>query len=55
MVLITLAQFPGSEMSSGLFQDFMDGVYKTLRLSPLVVEHSIVVVIARLSPVANQF
>ena len=22
--LITLAQFPGSEMSSGLFQDFMD-------------------------------
>ena len=22
--LITLAQFPGSEMSPGLFQDFMD-------------------------------
>ena len=26
--LITLAQFQGSEMSSGLFQDFMDGYIK---------------------------
>ena len=25
MDLITLAQFQGSEMSQGLFQDFMDG------------------------------
>ena len=26
--LITLAQFQGSEMSPGLFQDFMDGYIK---------------------------
>ena len=26
--LITLAQFHGSEMSPGLFQDFMDGYIK---------------------------
>ena len=26
--LITLAQFPGSEMSPELFQDFMDGYIK---------------------------
>ena len=26
--LITLAQFPGSEMSPGLFQDFTDGYIK---------------------------
>ena len=35
MDLITIAQFQGSEMSPGLFQDFMDGF-------PLVVEHSVV-------------
>ena len=34
--LITLAQFQRSEMAPGLFQDFTDGVYKTLRLSLLV-------------------
>ena len=26
--LIKLAQFPGSELSPGLFQDFMDGYIK---------------------------
>ena len=35
--LRTLAQFQGSEMSPGLFQDFM-GIQ-----NPLVVEHSVVV------------
>ena len=38
----TLAQFQGSEMSPKLFEGFMDG-YKTLKLSPFVVEHSVVV------------
>ena len=33
-------QFQGSEMSSGLFQDFMDGY---VRLSTLAVERSVVV------------
>ena len=31
--LITLAQFPGSEISPGLFQDFMGGYIKTLPIS----------------------
>ena len=53
--LITLAQFPRSEMSPGLFQDFMDWVYKTLRLSPLVLDHSVVVMSMRLNPVGSQF
>ena len=30
-------------------------VYKILRLSPLVVEHSVVVMSARLNPMGNQF
>ena len=30
-------------------------VYKTLRLSPLVVEHSVVVMSARLNPMGSQF
>ena len=30
-------------------------VYKTLRLSPLVVEHSVVVMSARLNPIGSQF
>ena len=51
--LITLEQFPGSEMSPGLFQD--GWVYKTLRLSPLVVDHSVVVMSARLNPVSSRF
>ena len=38
--LRTLVQFQGSEMSSELFQDFMDGYVK---LSTLVVELSVVV------------
>ena len=38
--LKTLAQFQGSEMSLGLFQDFMDAY---IRLSTLAVEHSVVV------------
>ena len=50
MGLITLAQFPGNEMSPGLFQDF-----KTLRLSPLVAEYSVVVMSARLNPMGSQF
>ena len=35
----------GSEMSPGLFQDFMHG-YETLRLSSLAVEHILVVMTA---------
>ena len=50
--LITLAQFSESDMSPGLFQDFMD-VY--IRLFPLVVEHSVVVMSARLNPMGGQF
>ena len=42
----TLAQFHGSEVSLGLFQDFTDGYIKTLRLSPLALEHSVVVTTA---------
>ena len=39
--LITLAQFQGIEMPPGLFQDFIyKRVYKTLRLSSLVVERT---------------
>ena len=38
--LKTLAQFQGSEMSLGLFQDFMDAY---IRLSTLAFEHSVVV------------
>ena len=41
-------------MSPGLFQYFMD-VYKTLRLSALVVEHSAVVMSARLNPIGCHF
>ena len=36
----------GSEISPGLFQCFMDGYNKTLRPSPLVIEHSVVVMSA---------
>ena len=32
--LITLAQFPESEISTGLFQDFMDG-YINLKTLPI--------------------
>ena len=49
---ITLAQFPGSQISPGLFQDFMDGYIK---LSPLVVEHSVVVMSPRMNPMGSQF
>ena len=38
--LRTLAQFQESEMSSGLFQDFMNGY---IRLSTLAVEHSVMI------------
>ena len=41
--LRTIAQFQGSEMSPGLFQDFMDWYIK---LSTLAVEHNVVVMIA---------
>ena len=41
-----LAQFQGNKMSPGLFQGFMDGYIKTLRLSPLAVEQSVVVMTA---------
>ena len=47
--LITLAQFPRSGMSTRLFQDFMD-VY----ISPLVIEHNVVVMSARLNPMGSQ-
>ena len=45
--LITLAQFPESEMSPGLFQDFMD--------FPLVIEHRVLVMSERLSSMGSQF
>ena len=41
-------------MSPGLFQYFMD-VYKTLRLSALGIQHSVVVMSARLNPIGYQF
>ena len=47
--LIKLAQFQRSEMSTTLFQDFRD-VY----ISPLVIEHSVVVMSARLNPMGSQ-
>ena len=50
--LITLAQFLGSEMPLGLFQNFMDGY---IRLFPLVVKHTVVVMSARLNPIGSQF
>ena len=34
----TFALFQGSEMSPGLFRDFMDGVYKILILTQLLIE-----------------
>ena len=49
--LITLAQFQGSEVSPRLYGQ----VYKTLRLSPLVAEHSVVFMSARLNPMGSQF
>ena len=44
--LITLAQFQGSEMSPGLFQDFMDGYIKPVDPPLLVVEDSLMVMSA---------
>ena len=41
--LRTLAQFQGSEMCPELFQNFMDAY---IRLSPLAIEHSVVVMTA---------
>ena len=52
--LTTLAQFPESEMSPGLFQDFMD-VYIRLQDFPLVVEQRVMVISARLNSVGSQF
>ena len=52
MDLIILAQFQGSEMSPGLFQDLRMG---NVRISPLVVEYNVVVISARLNPMGNQF
>ena len=40
---------------SRVFPKLYGWVYKTLRLSPLVVEHNVVVMSARLSPMGNQF
>ena len=43
-------------MSPGLFQDFMDVyIHKTLRLFPLVIQHSVVVMSAKLNPTGSQF
>ena len=42
----TLALFQRSEMSPELFQDFMDGYIKPLTVSPLAVEHSVLVITA---------
>ena len=53
--LIRLAQVPGTEMSPGLSQDFMDGVYKPLRLFPIVLEYGVVVMSERLNPMGCQF
>ena len=54
--LITFAQFSESEMSPELFQDFMDGYIKPWdSYRPLVVEHSGVVMCARLNPMGSKF
>ena len=53
--LITLAQFQGCEMSPGTIPRLYGWVYKTLRLSPLVVEHSAVVTSVRLNALGSQF
>ena len=53
--LITLAQFQGCEMSPGTIPRLYGWVYKTLRLSPLVVQHSVMVMSARLYPMGTQF
>ena len=42
---------PGSEMSLRLY----GWVYKTLRLSPLVIEHSVAAMSARLNLMGSQF
>ena len=55
MGLIIPAQFLGNEMSPGVIPRLYGWVYKTLRLSPLVVEHSVVVMSARLNPMGSQF
>ena len=52
--LITLAQFPESDVSR-VIQRLYGWVYKTLRLSPLVAEHSVVVMSTRLNPMGSQF
>ena len=54
--LIIFGQFSGSDMSPGLFQDFMDVyIHKTLRLFPLVIQHSVVVMSTKLNPMGSQF
>ena len=45
--LITLAYFPGSEMSPGLFQNFMDGF--------IIVDQSVVVMSGRVNPMGSHF
>ena len=69
--LITFAQFQGSAMSAGQgysktlciciykgvkgLSSLIFLVYKSSRLSPLVVEHSVVVMSVRLNPMGSQF
>ena len=43
MGFLTLSQFQGTEISPGLFQNFIEGY---IRLSTLAVEHSVVVMTA---------
>ena len=49
--LRTFSQFQGSEMSPGLFQDFIDGY---IERSTLAVEHSVVVMTAGLQSRRSQ-
>ena len=51
-----LHNFTEVKCLQGLFQDFMDGYMKVYdSLSPLVVEHSVVVMSTRLNPMCSQF
>ena len=49
--LITLAQFPGSEIVSTVIPRH----YGCVWLFPLVIEHSVVVMSARPNPMVSQF
>ena len=51
----TLSQFQGSEMSLGLFQDFMDGYIKFLRLPPSLSQPRVPIRGPSSNPMSSQF